>query len=229
LNLIGFQLNIFISLDRRALLGDFGLMTAAIDPSASIAETSATSGGTTRWMAPELLSPEDFGLSRMELTIASDIYALGMVILEVRHMALVVYKILIIFQVLTGNLPFSECKVHYAVGAMVVSGKRPTRPVASNDLGISDQIWQLLTDCWSADRLNRPGIIKVQKLVQEAVPAWAPPPAPDLSEDVKDDGSELDWSDTDNTVKFPLRECAQDSGSNVGIFDISCDNFSNVV
>jgi hypothetical protein len=72
-------------------------MTAATDPNASIAETSATSGGTTRWMAPELLSPEDFGLSRMELTMASDIYALGMVVLEVRDIALVMNDALSIF------------------------------------------------------------------------------------------------------------------------------------
>jgi serine/threonine protein kinase len=84
-------------------------MAAALDPNASVAETSATSGGTMRWMAPELLSPGHFGLSRTELTMASDIYALGMVILEVRYMALVMYEALIILQVLTGNLPFSEC------------------------------------------------------------------------------------------------------------------------
>jgi serine/threonine protein kinase len=170
LNLIGFQLNIFISLDRRALVGDFGLMTAAIDPNTSVAETSATSGGTTRWMAPELLSPERFGLSCMELTMASDIYALGMVILEVRHLALAMYKGLIISQVLTGNLPFFECKTHFTVGAMVVSGQRPTRPAGSSELGLSDQIWHLLTDCWSADRLDHPDIIKVRELLQEAVP-----------------------------------------------------------
>jgi serine/threonine protein kinase len=184
LNLIGLQLNIFISLDRRALVGDFGLMTAATDPNASVAETSATSGGTTRWMAPELLAPERFALSCMELTRASDIYALGMVILEVSHIALAMYKGLIIFQVLTGNLPFSQCKTHFAVGAMVVSGERPTRPAGSTNLGISDQIWQLLIECWSVDRLDRPDVIKVRELLQEAVPIWTPPPAPGSSEDV---------------------------------------------
>jgi serine/threonine protein kinase len=81
LNLIGFQSNIFIGPDRRAVLADLGLMTAVL------AETLATSDEITslRWMAPELLSPEEFELSYIELTTASDIYALGMVILEVRY------------------------------------------------------------------------------------------------------------------------------------------------
>jgi serine/threonine protein kinase len=230
LNLIVFQLNIFISLDRRALLGDFGLMTAALDPNSSVAETSTASGGTTRWMAPELLSPGHFGLSRIEPTMASDIYALGMVVLEVRYiMALAVYKALIIFQVLTGNLPFAECKIHYAVGAMVVNGERPARPPASNDLGISDEIWQLLVKCWSADRSNRPGVAGVRELLQEAVPAWAALPVPGCSEDVGDDESDLEWSDCDDTAKVELKESARYSGSNVSDLDTVFDDVSNIV
>jgi hypothetical protein len=119
--------------------------------------------------------------------------------------------------------------MHYAVGAMVVSGKRPARPAGSHDLGISDQVWQLLTDCWSADRPSRPNVIKVRNFIQEAVPAWTPPPAPGVSEDDGDDESESDWTVADDTVKVPLGEGAQDSGSNVSILHISCDNFSIVV
>jgi serine/threonine protein kinase len=204
-------------------------MTAAPDPNASIAETSATSGGTTRWMAPELLFPERFGLSRVELTRASNIYALGMVVLEVSHIALAMYKGLIIFQVLTGNFPFFECKTYFAIGAMVVSGERPTRPAGSTDLGLSDQIWQLLTDCWSADRLDRPDVTRVRELLQEAVPVWTPPPASGFSEDVGDDGSEFDWTDPNDTVEVPLGEGAQDPTSNVSITNTSFDNFLKIV
>jgi hypothetical protein len=106
---------------------------------------------------------------------------------------------------------------------MVVSGKRPTRPVASNDLGISDQIWQLLTDCWSANRLNRPDVIEVRNLLHEATPAWAPLPVPGCSEDVRDDGSELDWSDADDTAKV---ESAQQATPNVSNLDNVFDDVS---
>jgi hypothetical protein len=48
---------------------------------------SFTAGGTRRWMSPELLDPERFGIPESEgdrPTRQSDCYALGMVIYEVR-------------------------------------------------------------------------------------------------------------------------------------------------
>jgi len=47
---------------------------------------SFTSGGTRRWMSPELMDPERFGIPGSEdnrPTRQSDCYALGMVIYEV--------------------------------------------------------------------------------------------------------------------------------------------------
>ena len=48
---------------------------------------SFTAGGTRRWMSPELLDPEMFGIPQSQgdrPTRQSDCYALGMVIYEVR-------------------------------------------------------------------------------------------------------------------------------------------------
>ena len=42
-----------------------------------------TAGGTTRWMSPELLYPEEFGHCDDRPTKQSDCYALGMVVYEV--------------------------------------------------------------------------------------------------------------------------------------------------
>ena len=90
------QANILITGDRRACIADFGLSTitgvaTAAGPSrASLISNdtlmSFTSGGTRRWMSPELLDPEKFGLPISEdnrPTRQSDCYALGMVIYEV--------------------------------------------------------------------------------------------------------------------------------------------------
>jgi len=75
-------------------LADFGL-AAVIDESTN--RTTATGGefrGTTRWMAPELLLPEEFGftdgLEKKLPSMETDIYAIGMTILEVsaRHFLL---------------------------------------------------------------------------------------------------------------------------------------------
>jgi serine/threonine protein kinase len=106
--------NILIRKDRRACLADFGLSTitgvatrvAAGASQASLISNdsltpliagasrmslisddslmSFTVGGTCRWMSPELLDPELFGVQGDRPTRQSDCYALGMVIYEVR-------------------------------------------------------------------------------------------------------------------------------------------------
>ena len=50
-----------------------------------------TPGGTERWMSPELLDPEAFGLNDNRPTKQSDYYALGMVVYEVRRHAVILY------------------------------------------------------------------------------------------------------------------------------------------
>jgi len=93
------QANILINGDRRACIADFGLSTItgvatqaanAAASKASLISTdtlmSFTGGGTRRWMSPELLDPERFGMLESEgnrPSRQSDCYALGMVIYEV--------------------------------------------------------------------------------------------------------------------------------------------------
>ena len=82
--------------DRRACLADFGLSTiTGVAAPAGVSRVSLisndtlmsfTGGGTRRWMSPELLDPERFGMPESEdnrPTRQSDCYALGMVIYEV--------------------------------------------------------------------------------------------------------------------------------------------------
>ena len=96
------QANILINGDRRACIADFGLSTitgiathaaaGASQESLFLNDTlmSFTGGGTRRWMSPELLHPERFGIPESEdnrPTRQSDCYALGMVIYEVSRYA----------------------------------------------------------------------------------------------------------------------------------------------
>ena len=90
--------NILINKHRRACIADFGLTTiTGVTTHASAGASrvslisndslmSFTTGGTYRWMSPELLDPERFGMPESEdnrPTRQSDCYALGMVIYEV--------------------------------------------------------------------------------------------------------------------------------------------------
>lgn len=75
-----------VNAEDRALLADFGFMTIVSDHTTKTVETSSGSGrGTARWMSPELVYPELFELKTRYPTKASDVYALGMVILEVSY------------------------------------------------------------------------------------------------------------------------------------------------
>jgi len=79
--------NILVDLKCSARLADFGL--AMIIDESTVGSTTGGHGprGTTRWMAPEMLFPEEFGFSVKSHSLPSigtDIYALGMTILEAR-------------------------------------------------------------------------------------------------------------------------------------------------
>ena len=86
------QANILINSQRRACLADFGLAAIIEDASSVDGPTSHKTGGTIRWMAPEILDPERYGYikrTRRKLPSKStDIYALGMTILEARAISL---------------------------------------------------------------------------------------------------------------------------------------------
>jgi len=67
-----------IDSDFSARIADFGLTSALRSHPMSISVTAQIWGGTYRWMAPELFN------DGQRPSKASDIYALGMVIYEVR-------------------------------------------------------------------------------------------------------------------------------------------------
>ena len=85
---VDIQVNILIDSECRARLADFGLAAIVEDTTPVDGPSSLQTGGAVRWMAPEILDPAKYGhtkWSREELPSKStDIYALGMTILEVR-------------------------------------------------------------------------------------------------------------------------------------------------
>ena len=66
----------------KACLADFGFMTMVLDPQNPMSGTTLQ-GGTLAFMAPELLAPSRFGLKNANPTQEGDIYAFGLVILQV--------------------------------------------------------------------------------------------------------------------------------------------------
>ena len=127
--------NILIDDAGDARLADFGLLKITSDPANNLSSSSNFEGGTRRWMSPELMNPEKFGLRKESSTKPSDCYAFGMVI----------------YEILGGNPPFYEHKSP-AVMLKIAEGKHPSRGAV-----FTDSLWDMLECCWKfqpSDRLS---------------------------------------------------------------------------
>lgn len=136
--------NILINNSGHACLADFSLLTMAPDQSSIM--SSCIEGGTFRWMSPELLNPEIFGLDKIYSTKESDCYALGMVV----------------YEVLSGQMPFAPHRASVVV-VKVLGGERPGRPHGENGILFTDSIWRVLEHCWEhqpCDRISAKTILQ---------------------------------------------------------------------
>ena len=163
------KVNILVDQTGHARLADFGLLSIISDPKYLLSSSSHTQGGTARWMSPERFDPERFGLKDGRPTIASDCYALGMVIYETT----------------TGNLPFHKY-ADFIVIPKVLEGVRPPR--GANFTG---DLWEMLEQCWAPEPNNRPSIEYVLQCLEIASDSSEPPsPRADEGADADGDG----WS-----------------------------------
>ncbi|KAJ7233323.1 kinase-like domain-containing protein [Mycena rebaudengoi] len=124
--------NILITPEWSACLTDFGL-TSLTD--VTVATTTSHRAGTLRWMAPELLSPDRFGL-QFRRTPASDVYAFGWVCLELY----------------TGRPPFSYIAETVAM-FKIIAGELPDRPHT-----MSETLWEYVTNYLGLFPQTRPDI-----------------------------------------------------------------------
>ncbi|KAK1230422.1 Rho guanine nucleotide exchange factor [Marasmius sp. AFHP31] len=138
--------NVLITPEGRAAIGDFGLSHVA-DSHALKLSTSFTSRakGTTRWLAPELLRSTPPSIS----TVQSDMYAYGCVC----------------YEIFAGRAPFYELGEGAVIVAVLLDQKHPSRP---EDLEVDDEIWELMTSCWKSDPTLRPtaaeALARIQRL-----------------------------------------------------------------
>ncbi|KAG8726598.1 hypothetical protein FRC12_023244, partial [Ceratobasidium sp. 428] len=128
--------NVVVSASGRCRLVDFGL--AKLTEDSLGVSTTSTRSGTTRWMPHELINPAEG--TKATITTSTDIYALGMTMLEI----------------LTGHPPFIELKNDLQVMFAVIKGDLPRRPLAEEAPQLSDRLWELMTWCWSRDPNVRP-------------------------------------------------------------------------
>ena len=168
------QANILVDDTGAARIADFGF-TAMIDLSTTLlSETIVSSGGTFRWMSPELLDPTQFDTNG-RLTRESDCYALGMVVYEVSQLRSPHWSLTHPSKVLTGRPPFHHLRAFAPVTA-VLRGERPEKPVDAKSLGFSDTLWGLVQLCWMESISDRPTAKQLLDFLSLDSLAWVPPP-----------------------------------------------------
>ncbi|CAE6452267.1 unnamed protein product, partial [Rhizoctonia solani] len=129
-------LNVLVSSDGVAKLSDFDFSIMSEASTLVFSESSNSRLGSLRWTAPEMLLEEV-----PKRTTQSDIYALGMTMLEI----------------FTGEVPYPNCRQDFLVLKTVEKGTLPTRPLEQlKDEKQGNVMWQLLLDCWIRDVSERP-------------------------------------------------------------------------
>ncbi|KAL0565803.1 Homeobox protein tos8 [Marasmius crinis-equi] len=130
-------INVLICDEGHCRITDFGLSTIQNDsPEGRVHQTTSQAAirGSLPWLAPELMNPE--AIESPNRT-TRDIYALGCTI----------------YEILTGNTPFSEKKMDVHIILAVLSGSRPARPE-----NCPDPLWQIIAGCWAEDAAIRPTV-----------------------------------------------------------------------
>ena len=188
------QANILVDKTGAALVTDFG-RTTMTDLSSVLSKSVDSSGGTYRWMSPELLHSKMHG-TKCRLTRESDCYALGMVIYEVRWLHSPQRSLVYPPQLLTGLKPFYHMPDLTFILPVLNRGEHPNRPLHAQTLGFSDALWELVMLCWSRTSSSRPTARKLLDCLSRASPNWVPPaeypiPATDASSTTD---SESNWS-----------------------------------
>ena len=154
------QDNVLIDGKNRARLADFGFAGIRVPPPG--ASNSNDIGGTTNYMAPELL----ISIYRVDNCPSNvpppkepvDIYAFGMVIYEV--LSLISPKNStgsIPLQVLSGQRPFHG--YNYDPTSLIIDGHRPQRPSWSSIP--NHPIWDMAERCWRHDPAGRPKLAEI--------------------------------------------------------------------
>lgn len=163
------QPNILISDTGEALLCDFGLSTLIEKGENDMTTcTDIRMRCTIRFSAPELLDEESFadgdrisapfGNRVRSKTAKSDVFAFGMVMLQVRLTWLLEIQMadeLIAIQIFTGSAPWDG--PDHKVILNIHAGAKPRRPgKAALQRGLSDSVWAICQWCWEYRPAYRP-------------------------------------------------------------------------
>ena len=165
--------NVYIDRNGNPCLADFGLLPILSDLAIPTHLISDDNGGPVRFMSPELIVPERFGLRKSLLTKASDCYAFGMVV----------------YETISGHVPFYEIP-DVAVFVKIILGESPRRVD-----GFADNLWEMLELCWTPQPSARANIKDILQCLEGISNPQEPQPSPSLPVDEEMLDGSNDWVD----------------------------------
>jgi hypothetical protein len=74
--------------------------------------------------------------------------------------------------VLTGTSPFARRAKTELACKVVLEDERPRRPRDSEKLGFTDEVWEVLENCWDKDPSARPSVDLVAVCLKQAAETW---------------------------------------------------------
>ncbi|KAF9642266.1 kinase-like protein [Thelephora ganbajun] len=128
--------NVLISESGKVQICDYGLSPIT---SNSIAENLGVARSP-RWLAPEII-----GLPSEASSKSADVFAFAMLAVEV----------------FTGRTPFEDTNDDLVIANQILDGKRPAKPQAGKQPGITAKMWKFIKKCWNASPNKRPTIDEV--------------------------------------------------------------------
>ncbi|KAF9642002.1 kinase-like protein, partial [Thelephora ganbajun] len=136
--------NVLISESGKVQVCDYGLSPVMSNPIFTIAATPGVAGSS-RWLAPEIIDPPSKTNSKsLAASKSADVFAFAMLAVEV----------------FTGNVPFGNMR-NESVVIHIAGGKRPAKPQAAEQLGLTAEMWKFIEKCWNANPNKRPTIDEV--------------------------------------------------------------------
>jgi len=102
---------------------------------------------------------------------------------------------MVILEVLSGKPPFSG-DGGLIVMRKVIEGERPGRPEGKEGVWFTDDLWEILEQCWLPQPGRRPTIEAIIRCLKQGSTAWQPlpPDSDDGPQSYSDDRSRLTWS-----------------------------------
>ncbi|KIO16082.1 hypothetical protein M407DRAFT_34284 [Tulasnella calospora MUT 4182] len=137
--------NVLVNAERRAVLCDLGLARLHDENFTRLESTGAFSKGSIRWCSPELLNDQP-------RSPQTDMWAWAW----------------LVWEIMTGRLPYHESKADYAVFAKIAEARRPE---IDNNIQLAEcaELWDLMDKCWQPDPTIRPTSADCRNVV-----SWMP-------------------------------------------------------